>query len=120
MGRYYKKELKKQALIEFEAGNDQYELVFMISPQLTTEAILRSNFLNEYHVVVDFANRCFMTEQGCSESRHSFSYDVTADGASVNRQVLYPNQTVLQAFYAPQTKHTRPKQANKQMLMALP
>jgi hypothetical protein len=35
-------------------GNDSYDLVFVITSQLTTDAIIRANILNYYEVILDF------------------------------------------------------------------
>jgi len=35
-------------------GNESYDLLFMITSQLTTDAIIGANILNYYEVTLDF------------------------------------------------------------------
>jgi hypothetical protein len=46
--------IRKQILIEFKIGEDKFEGVFMISPQLTNDAIIGCQLLNEYEINIQF------------------------------------------------------------------
>jgi hypothetical protein len=87
------KRFKKHALIEFVIGHDRYELVFMIAPHLTTDAILGWNFSNDYQVIVDFPKRCFMTKRDSTVSRHDFFYNAMAGEGTGVRPVSNPNSS---------------------------
>jgi hypothetical protein len=53
------KQIKQQALIEFTVGNELFESVFMVSSQLTNEAIISCQFLKEYGVGINFDRGAF-------------------------------------------------------------
>jgi hypothetical protein len=56
--------IKFQAYLEFCIGNDRFESVFLISPQLTgSEAILGCNYAHEYGIVIDFMKNCLYYER---------------------------------------------------------
>ena len=48
------KKIRSQALVEFAIGSDIFEGVFMISPQLTSEAIIGCQLLKEYGTNINF------------------------------------------------------------------
>ena len=51
------RKIKFQAFLEFSIGEDRFECVFLISPQLTgSEAILGCDFAYEYVSMIDFCN----------------------------------------------------------------
>jgi hypothetical protein len=50
----HSKRIKQQALMEFATGNDLFESVFIISSQLTNEAIIGCQFLKEYGISINF------------------------------------------------------------------
>jgi hypothetical protein len=54
------RELRSKRGLDFKLGDDEFELNFMIAPQLVTDAILGAVFLNEFHVVLDFSNCSFV------------------------------------------------------------
>jgi hypothetical protein len=54
------KRIKQQALSEFTVGNDLFESVFMVSFQLTSEAIIGCQFLKEYDVSINFDRGTFI------------------------------------------------------------
>jgi hypothetical protein len=51
--------VKEQALIEFRIGEDKFESVFLITPQLTSGAIIGCQFLKEYEIAINFARSKF-------------------------------------------------------------
>jgi cystathionine beta-lyase family protein involved in aluminum resistance len=53
------KRIRRQALIEFTVGNDLFEGVFMITPQLTNETIIGCQLLKEYFISLNFAKESF-------------------------------------------------------------
>jgi hypothetical protein len=48
------RKIRSQALVEFTIGRDTFEGVFMISPQLTSEAIIGCPLLKEYGININF------------------------------------------------------------------
>jgi hypothetical protein len=60
-------------LIEFTVGEDLFENVFMISSQLTNEAIIGCQFLREYGIVIDFHKGTFSYVRGTQLREHLFS-----------------------------------------------
>jgi hypothetical protein len=53
------RKIRSQALIEFTIGRGIFEGVFMISPQLTSEAIIGCQLLKEYGININFDRGCF-------------------------------------------------------------
>jgi hypothetical protein len=53
------KRIRQQALINFTVGHDSFESVFLISSQLTNEAIIGCQFLMEYGVRINFDSGTF-------------------------------------------------------------
>jgi hypothetical protein len=88
------KRTKKQALVEFGIGCGRFEMVFMVAPQLTTDMILGADFLDEYHVVMNFSDKSFVTVQGEVSHRHSFFYNGTAGSEPDERFVSNPDHRV--------------------------
>jgi hypothetical protein len=66
------KRIKRQALIEFFVGEDKFETIFLISPQLINSAILYSAFTKVYEITIDFVTKCFYYEKEGSRRGHSF------------------------------------------------
>jgi hypothetical protein len=58
--------IKKQALLEFCIGEDRFESVFLISPQLINPAILDASFAREYGTIIDYERP--WTTEGVSRS----------------------------------------------------
>jgi hypothetical protein len=56
------RKIKTQVLLEFTIGEDKFEGVFLISQQLTNDAIIGCQFLKEYGVCLDFQNNSFNYE----------------------------------------------------------
>jgi hypothetical protein len=46
------KRIRHQALIDFSVGSDAFESVFMVSSQLTNEAIIGCQYLKVYGVII--------------------------------------------------------------------
>jgi hypothetical protein len=67
------KRIRRQALIEFTVGKDLFESVFMISSQLTNDAIIGCQFLREYGIVIDFHKGTFSYVRGTELREHLFS-----------------------------------------------
>jgi hypothetical protein len=53
------KRIRQQALINFTVGLDSFESVFLISSQLTNEAIIGCRFLMEYGIRINFDSGTF-------------------------------------------------------------
>jgi hypothetical protein len=70
------KRIKQQALIEFTAGNDLFESVFMVSSHLTNKAIIGCQFLKEYGVSINFKRGTFSYVRGAELREHSFVTNV--------------------------------------------
>jgi hypothetical protein len=51
--------VKEQTLIEFLLGGDRFESVFLITPQLTSGAIIGCQLLKEYEIAINFARSKF-------------------------------------------------------------
>ena len=49
--------VKKQAMLDVSTGDFKINLIVLLSPQLLTDAILGLDFLVDYHVVINFAER---------------------------------------------------------------
>jgi hypothetical protein len=57
--------IKKQSLLEFCIGEDKFECVFLVSPQLINPVILGASFASEYGISIDFrVNASIMREEG--------------------------------------------------------
>jgi hypothetical protein len=67
------KRIRHQALIEFTVGEDLFESVFMISSQLTNDAIIGCQFLRVYGIVIDFHKGTFSYVRGTQLREHLFS-----------------------------------------------
>jgi hypothetical protein len=65
--------IRRQALIEFTIGNDLFEGVFMITPQLNNEAIIGCNLLKEYGFNINFARESFSYIREGELREHLFS-----------------------------------------------
>jgi hypothetical protein len=65
--------IKKQALIEFMIGGDVFESVFLITPQLTNQAILGHQFAREYGIIMNFRNNSFSYARDGKTREVSFS-----------------------------------------------
>jgi hypothetical protein len=66
----------------------------MYAPGLTIDAILGSNFLCDYEMTTDFKERCFTATQNSVMSRHSFTFDLTAEEGDGSQLVLNLDLTV--------------------------
>jgi hypothetical protein len=79
-------------LIEFQIDCVQYEQTFLISPELTAEAILGANFLNDYEVVLNFVERYVSTNEDDVLSRHMFFCDSVTRIGMEGELVSNPNR----------------------------
>jgi hypothetical protein len=52
-------QIRKQALVEFQLGQDELEVNFLISPQLIHEAILGCQFMKDYGIGLKFETESF-------------------------------------------------------------
>jgi hypothetical protein len=78
--------IKQQALVEFAIGHDLFESVFLISLQLTNEAIIGCQFLKEYGISIDFGKGTFSYVRGDVTSEHLFTTKVQSKkGACIDR-----------------------------------
>jgi hypothetical protein len=66
------RKIKSQVLMEFAMGDDQFEVVFLLSPELTNEAILGCEFLKEYGLSLDFRKGDVCYEKEGKWRCHSF------------------------------------------------
>jgi hypothetical protein len=67
------KRIRRQALIEFTIGNDLFEGVFMITPQLPNEAIISCQLLKEYGISLNFAKENFSYAREGELREHLFN-----------------------------------------------
>jgi hypothetical protein len=56
--------IRKQALVEFNLGKDEFEANFFISPQLINEAILGCQFMKDYGIGLNFETDKFTYVRG--------------------------------------------------------
>ena len=80
------KRIKKQALIQFFVGEDRFEAIFLICPQLINSAILGSSFAKEYGISIDFVTKCFYYKRDGSRKGHSFDQSSGPSGARNDEQ----------------------------------
>jgi hypothetical protein len=57
------KRIRKQVFLEFRMGEDIFEQVFLIFPQLGSDVILGSDFCVQNKIVIDFHDRCIRYER---------------------------------------------------------
>jgi hypothetical protein len=99
------KRIMKKALVEFGVGRGRFEFIFMVAPQLPTDIISGADVLTEYHVVMDFSDKSFVTVQGEFSHRHSFFYNGTAESEPEETLVSNPDH---QVNHPQSTKSTGP------------
>jgi hypothetical protein len=78
------RKIRSQALVEFTIGRDTFEGVFMISAQLTSEAIIGCQLLKEYGININFERGSISYARGgCFRERffdHQLRSEVRSDG----------------------------------------
>jgi hypothetical protein len=67
------KKIKLQVLLEFHVGEDLFEAVFFISPQLSNDVILGCNFLKEYKMHLHFDSETLEYVRDGTVKRHVFT-----------------------------------------------
>lgn len=72
------KRIKLQALIEIKIGEVTFEKIVLIAPNLVTDMLIGSDFMDEYGVNIDFVNRCFEARVKGVVTSHKF-YDRVAE-----------------------------------------
>jgi hypothetical protein len=80
------KRIKRQALIEFFVGEDKFETIFLISPQVINSAILSAAFAKEYGITIDFVTKCFYYEKDGSRRGHWFDQSSGSSDARNTQQ----------------------------------
>jgi hypothetical protein len=83
------KRIKKQTLVGFFVGEDRFETIFFVSPQLINTIILDSSFAREYGITIDFVTKCFCYENDGSRRGHSFDQSSGLLDAQNNEQELF-------------------------------
>jgi hypothetical protein len=80
------KKIRSQALVEFAVGRDIFEGVFMISPQVTSEAIIGCQLLKEYGISINFERGSISYDRlGCFREQlfdHQLGSEDRSDGRS--------------------------------------
>jgi hypothetical protein len=80
------KKIRSQALAEFAVGRDIFEGVFMISSQLTSEAIIGCQLLKEYGISINFERGSISYDrEGCFREQlfeHQLGSEERSDGRS--------------------------------------
>jgi hypothetical protein len=82
------KRIRKQGLLEFFVGEDRFETIFLISPQLINSAILGSSLARQYGITIDFMTKCFHYEKDGSMRGNSFEQSSGSLGAISNEREL--------------------------------
>ena len=75
------KRIRQQALVEFSIGQDVFETIFLVSPQLNNDAILGCQFLREHGVTIDFSSDTFSYVRDGETRRRTFATRVIVQGA---------------------------------------
>jgi hypothetical protein len=76
----------KQMYVEFSIGEDNFEHVFLICPQLVNSVILGSDFAVEYGLTIDFDERCFSFGKGEDRKIHKFK-ETKENGQTINEEL---------------------------------
>jgi hypothetical protein len=76
------KRVRKQVYLEFTIGDDVFEGVFLISPQLINSVLIGCDFATDYKVTIDFDNRCFAYERDGVRKSCKFSHSSTSNAGS--------------------------------------
>ena len=76
--------IRLQALLEFTVGDDEFEGVFMVSPQLSNDAILGCQFLREFGIIIDFKHESIKYVRGDVGREHVFAMIGTLQKVSKN------------------------------------
>jgi hypothetical protein len=89
------KRIKSQALVEFEIGEELFEGVFLISPQLINSAIIGCQFLKEYGITINFERESISYSRDGSIKEHRFSQqpgcqEVRSDDRTSGRNPVCP------------------------------
>jgi hypothetical protein len=83
-------------LIEFTVGNDLFESVFLISSQLTNEAIIGCQLLKEYGISINFGRGTFSYVRGGVLREYTFAaqdklQEVAGDDQKGTRNSVCPD-----------------------------
>jgi len=73
------KRIKTQALVEFKLGNEIYEQVALIAPDLVVDMLIGVDFFDENKVHIDFHSKSFETRVGGVATSYKFYDDETAE-----------------------------------------
>ena len=75
------KRIRRQALVEFSIGQDVFETIFLVSPQLNNDAILGCQFLREHGVTIDFSSDMFSYVRDGETRQRTFATRAIVQGA---------------------------------------
>jgi hypothetical protein len=108
LGRRSRK-IRSQALVEFTIGRDIFGGVFMISPQLTSEAVIGCQLLKEYGINISFERGCISYARvGCFREQifdQEQGQEVRSDGRSSEEIPICNTSPASQRPYHPTADH---------------
>jgi hypothetical protein len=78
------KRIRRQALLEFEIGQDVFETILLVSPQLNNDAIFGCHFLRENGVTIGFNSGKFSYVRGGVTREWIFAPRAALQGACSN------------------------------------
>jgi hypothetical protein len=84
------KRIRRQALIEFSIGQDVFETVVFVSPQLNNDAILGCQFLREHGVTINFRSETFVYVRHGETREETFAPRAKLQGACCSDNVEVP------------------------------
>jgi hypothetical protein len=67
--------IRAQAMLSIRIANILVDHIFLISPQLLTQALLGVDFCQMNNVIINFPEQCFTMERDGEVSRHHFTYN---------------------------------------------
>jgi hypothetical protein len=81
------KRIKKQVLLHFSLGTDEFEQNYLVCSQLIGPVILDANSLSEYGIVLDFKEQSLHYEMGGEMRKQPFDRFQEADSEASNSEV---------------------------------
>jgi hypothetical protein len=67
--------IRAQAMLPIRIADIVVDHIFLISPQLLTQALLGVDFCQMNNIIINFPAQCFTMERDGKVSRHHFAYD---------------------------------------------
>jgi hypothetical protein len=76
--------IRMQAMLPIHIDNIVVDHIFLISPQLLTQALLGVDFCRMNNVIINFLEQCFTVKRDGKVSRHHFAYNNNARPTSTS------------------------------------